>query len=291
MTIQKYGDRAKDFLDAWPETQRLWQVQLTHDAAPSYLIHIVEAFNRYLSSLHEADPENPKDLVALKKDCNVVLQITHVESNAQGAPLVNWRVAFYVVGNKDALREFVILFHGYTKFRALYPLASDRRAFAELAEQRIVLHLGSGADVGEVTSLTEPSVELADVALGLPCKILDCAGPSGNKFLRADIEIVDAEHVAIGFTGRTWLLREAFDAAEIPLAIEDGVEATRFINGDAGHVANEATKATLLSIFNDGVLHNGACLVIIANDGDVDEDAPSFRFVSELRRCAHLGFL
>ena len=106
-------------MDAWPETQRLWQVQLTHDAAPSYLIHIVDAFNRHLSSLREADPESPKDLVALKRDCNVVWQITHVETNTQNAPLANWRVVFYAVGNREALHEFVTLLHGYMKFRAL----------------------------------------------------------------------------------------------------------------------------------------------------------------------------
>eukprot|EP00969_Alexandrium_andersonii_P123227 5446218-Alexandrium_andersonii.AAC.1 len=68
------------------------------------------------------------------------------------------------------------------------------------------------------------------------------------------------------------------------------MEPTRFINGEGGNVADETTKATLLDIFGAGVIHNGACLVVLVDEAKAPEGSPVADFVAELRALSHLQF-
>ena len=102
---------------------------------------------------------------------------------------------------------------------------------------------------------------------------------------------MDDDNIAVAWTGRTWQLRAAFDDYEIPLAIEDGMEATRVVNGDAGKVGEDEPYKKLLEVFGSGVLHNGACIVRVSNSDAAAEDSAAKAFVEEIRAFPHLAFL
>ena len=288
LCVARYGEKASDFLSEWSDNQKLWQVQLTHDATPSLAVNVVTGFNDYLSKLHSDDASMPENLVELRKGFGIVMQLTKLEPNPQNAPLKNWRVAFYIAGNSDALQEGIALIHGYIAHRAAYPLTSDRRAFPDVQDQVVTVRPSSDVPRLEFPDLNGPAVTVAEPSNDLPCKLLECSGPQGNKYLAATIEIVDNEHVAIGFIGRTWALRQAFDDAEVPLVVEEGQEPLRVINGEEGNVGNADAYDKILAVFGDRVLHRGACLVNI--DGEKPgEDSAVAKLLTALREMQHLS--
>ena len=124
----------------------------------------------------------------------------------------------------------------------------------------------------------------------MPCNLFECAGPTGNKFLKAEIEIVDEDHVNIGFSGRTWLLRNAFDNASIPLAIDEGAEPMRIINGEAGNISDENTMNFILGVFNEEVLRKAPCIVHIVDEIDETAETPVVEFIKYLKDLPHLYF-
>ena len=286
--VARYGNKASDFLNDWSDNQKLWQVQLTHEATPSLAVNVVAGFNDYLSKLHADDASIPENLVELRKGFGIVLQLTKLEPNPQRAPLKNWRVAFYIAGNSDALQESIALIHGYIAHRVAYPLSSDRRAFPDAQDQVVNVRPSSDVPRLEFPDLKEPAVTVAEPSDDLPCKLLECAGPQGNKYLAAAIEVVDDEHVAIGFTGRTWALRQAFEDAEVPLVVEESQEPVRVINGAAGNVSDPEIYEKVLAIFGDQVLHRGACLVHIDGE-EPGADSAVANLLATLREMPHLA--
>ena len=251
-------------------------------------VNVVTGFNDYLSKLHADDTSMPENLVELRKDFGIILQLTKLEPNPQRAPLKNWRAVFYIAGNTDALREGLVLLHGYIAHRAAYPLTTDRKAFPDPQEQEVVVRRSLNVPPLDFADLQAPSVTVEDPSDDLPCKLLECAGPQGNKFLVADIEIVDDDNVAIGFTGRTWALRQRFDDAGVPLVVEEGLEPVRVINADAGNLADAETYDKIVGIFGDQVLQRGACLVRV--DGNTpSDDSPAAKLLAALRSMPHLA--
>ena len=294
IVVFRYGDRANDHMSAWPPNARVFQIQMLHEGSPSYVVNIIPPVNGYLQSLHAEDQHAPKSLADLRKQCNIVVQITRPDGNNDSdLQLIHWRVAFYIVGNRDALNETLRLLHGYIKHRALHPLASDRRAFAELDEQEMTVHFGPRVECFQFDDQQQPVVKSHNVTQmsDAPWTIFDCAGPAGNKFLFMELEAVDDTHVALGWTGRAWGMRESFDMANIQLA-EDGAGGfVRFVNGEDGNVAEETVVQKLIDIISDSVLHRCPCLVLVANPQAVTDGAPVEQFMAQLRQMDHLHFL
>lgn len=67
ISIFPYGSKASDFNPQWADAQKVWQLQICHDAVPSFTIRIVEAFSRYLADMRRADPDFPSSLMELKQ--------------------------------------------------------------------------------------------------------------------------------------------------------------------------------------------------------------------------------
>ena len=110
----------------------------------------------------------------------------------------------------------------------------------------------------------------------------------------AEIEIVDATHVNLGFMGRTWPLRQALDKAAIPLlSMEERAEPLRVITDtdDAGNLQDDATMNFLANVFGQEVPSKVPCLVKIVDDFDETADSPVKQFLDALRQLPHLQFL
>ena len=93
MMVFRYGERAADHIPEWPATAEVFQLQFIHEAEQSYATNIESAFNEYLSYLHAKLKDFPASLQELKRDRNMVLQVTNAaEGRETGAPLVDRRV-------------------------------------------------------------------------------------------------------------------------------------------------------------------------------------------------------
>lgn len=123
-----------------------------------------------------------------------------------------------------------------------------------------------------------------------PCSILVCAGPRGNKFLVAEVEVVGEEEVAIGWTSQTGDLRDDFEAQDIPLG-EDGAGGyLRFVNGDRGNIGDVETASQLVDVMSDAVLHRTPCLAGVVNAEVVAAGAEAEASLNRLRELDHLVF-
>ena len=169
-------------------------------------------------------------------------------------------------------------------------MTTDRRAFAELASQEFVVYTAGAVDIGDVSVLQCPTVTIATKEAPLPRAQFEAAGPIGNKLLHAEIEVVDDTHVCVAWTGQTWGLRSAFDAADVELLVEDGA-ATRFLNGEAGNVGKEDVAAEILDLFVGDVLHKTPCLVRITNLDKAAKASPVKELLRELRAGCNLQFV
>ena len=105
----------------------------------------------------------------------------------------------------------------------------------------------------------------------------------------AEIDIVDDDTVAVGFTGRTWLLRQAFEEAGVGLATDEGREPTRLVPSSDGRLDDHRSRARLLGIFGPLVLRDGACMVRVA--GQPPSGSSAAAFLEELRALPHLAFV
>jgi len=158
-------------------------------------------------------------------------------------------------------------------------------------EQEFVVHFGPHVEPVELENTQSPTVKTTSVSMTTAlCGLFDCSGPSGNKFLMADIEIVDHNSVAIGWSGQTWGLRDAFHAEDIPLG-EDGEGGyVRFINGKNGDVSQADVAQKLLDVMTDGVLYRTPCFVRLESLEALVADSPVDVFIKRLRLLDHLVF-
>ena len=101
------------------QSEPLWQIQLRHDAKPSLLMKTVLNFKLCLAELHNTQdevPVNPQDL----RDEGILLSIANSASTG-GGPLVQWRAAFYVAGDRATLTKGLHLIHGFLNWRRNHP--------------------------------------------------------------------------------------------------------------------------------------------------------------------------
>eukprot|EP00959_Pyramimonas_sp_CCMP1952_P273354 5713552-Pyramimonas_sp.AAC.1 len=81
----------------------------------------------------------------------------------------------------------------------------------------------------------------------------EAAGPVGNKYLFMDLEVEETGALALGWRGRTWPLRNAFDAAEIPLMSDGAGGFVRVLKGDRAAIANQADRQKIIDLVTSGL--------------------------------------
>ena len=110
--------------------------------------------------------------------------------------------------------------------------------------------------------------------------------------MRMEIELDNVGGITLGWSGRTYSLRSAFDDAEIPLC-ENGVGGLiRVLNGSKASIASESDVDRLVKIIRDD-LRQCPCLVYVETVPEDDpESGKSFgrvrAFVDTLRSLRHL---
>ena len=287
LSVNHYGKSASDHVDKWPTGQPCWQIQLVHEAWPSYASFFVDSFNVFLqrSAIDAADPRSVHELQQI---CNMRVQITRPDG--ADAPVVPWRPVVYAAGNEEALSTALTILLDYANHRAEWPGPRDTKPFPDASTQAFHVHLPANAP-----HLQAPSLARANVTMhrGPPVHgWWQAAGPLGNKWLRLDVEIDSEGAVALGWSGQTYALRAAFDDADVALC-EDGAGGfLRVLNGQKTSLSSQEDVEKLVRIIRDD-LREFPCLTRVEPVPQDDPDAGKTHellrsFVSALRSLGHV---
>jgi len=178
LCIYKVTENSGDLWAAFPDT-KLWQIQLEHDARPSVSVNIVASLNDFLKEASKNSSGGVPDTVQkLQSEAGIKLTLTNMDdpdgkrdgilrTETHGASYkllyglslarmvmgpqglgcyVQYRVAFYVAGEVDALTNAFMLLDGYFQFMAkrlaratpfeihIYPHDSVEDALSSLEE-------------------------------------------------------------------------------------------------------------------------------------------------------------
>ena len=275
LSVNHYGSSAADHVDKWPAGQPCWQIQLVHEAWPSYASFFVDSFNTFLhrSAVDEAEPRSVHELQQM---CNMRVQITRADGAE--APVAPWRPAVYAAGNEVALGTALTLLLDYMNHRAEWAGPRDFKPFPIASTQAVHVHLPESMPHLQAPALARSNVR---VHRGPPVHgWWQVAGPLGNKWLRLDVEFDEEGAVALGWSGQTYSLRAAFDDAEVGLC-EDGAGGfLRVLNGQKTSISSQEDIEKLVKIIRDD-LHQFPCLVHVE---PVPQDDPVTGKTHELLR-------
>ena len=248
ISVFRYGDSAADHVDNWPASAPIYQVQFTHEAYPSHTVTFRDAFSEFLKST-ASSTEDPQDVPSLQRTSRVKVQLTRAaEPNNAGIALKDYRVALYVAGGVEQLTALLEMLHSFVRFRAEGKLQRDRRPFPPPSEQQIIVGRGARVDDLHIGQLMNPAVIVKQEGDKLSHSLFDAVGPSGYSFLVLDVEFDGPTTVMLGWTGRTWVLREAFEEAGVPLGQHSDGSMVRFINNQSENIATAEDRARLLDI-------------------------------------------
>ncbi|CAK0812778.1 unnamed protein product, partial [Prorocentrum cordatum] len=289
--VHPYGSSAENHITGWPAGLPCWQVQVVHSAYPSMTAFFLQAFDAFLKdAAHEEG--SPKSLKEFQEMCFFRAQITRVDADAANVPLVPWRLAIYIAGRSEALTDMLKLLMAYANHRAQNPHMRDRKPFPDPAVQKFEMYLGAGCPSAAATISNADNVQMfRDRNLH---KWSEAAGPVGNKYLFMDLEVEVTGALALGWRGRTWPLRNAFDAAEIPLMSDGAGGFVRVLKGDRAAIANQADRQKIIDLVTSG-LNNFPTILLAESIPEVgekasDEDvyAAARDFLAMLRAVPHV---
>ena len=286
LDVHPYGSSAEDQVAGWPMGMPCWQVQITHEAYPSMTAFFREAFESFLAG--DAKEEGaPKSLKELQQQCFFRVQITR-ENSEVNVPLVPWRLAIYIAGRAQALTDMIGMLKAYARHRAENAHLRDKKTFPDPGQQKIEVYLGIGCPHFEMKEAGNVDI-FRDRNLYKWC---EAAGPEGNKFLFLDVEVEETGTVALGWRGRTWTLRNAFESADITLAEDGNGGFIRVLSGDKAAISSKAERESIIEIMKGG-LNYAPCIVNVeaipeddAGTGHQFENARAF--VDALRGVPHL---
>ena len=109
-------DSAGDLWSQYKDThEKLWQIQVDHDARPSISVNIRRSLEEYLKDSKDGLPET---IQKLQSECGIKLTMTGKDDTDSLGCFVQYRIGFYVAGDVGSLVNFFLFFDGYLAFKA-----------------------------------------------------------------------------------------------------------------------------------------------------------------------------
>ena len=260
LSVYKYASDASDVVATFRPNEPLWAVRVTHNAWPNVESSAIAASNTFLTSMHHADYNMPKDLQELRRHEQIILQIGRSdERNVDGLPLQEFSVMYYVGGTLQQLRNAINLLVEFFYYRCTHPLpAVDKKPWPMAADITVQIHPHQGIDLtGLDTEITRLSVTVAPPALVLPSGLWDTNPPGSSRALMVEIEIVDADTAIFAWDGRTYAYRARFEQVLIPRLVDN----LRVLPVHMRDFTEPVNGERIMDIFGNLVLRDLVCCV------------------------------
>ncbi len=273
VSILPYAASAQDVASSLP-TEPLWQVQVQHTAKPSVLSKLLNSFTAFLTHLRGTNDEVPETIQELKTENGIIITLSGLDDPLE-VGWIQWRVAFYVVGDISALKEAVMMLLAFFDHRRQH---ADDASAPFPAKLHIQLRCTDAIKAGLPLDAAATPHEL--VINTPPCfGAFEAAPPFGKTVLILQAEF---EHATIAgiFRGNTYPYRAAFEAASIyGTKLESSGEYVRVLQ--PVNVEEERGRVWVLNDLLHNILRASAVQVRIVQPPP--QDSPAADLVSLLR--------
>ena len=277
--VYKVTDNAGDLWAQFKDsTTKLWQVQIDHDARPSVTVSIVSQLNDFLKENARTSPGLPDSVQKLQAEAGIKLVIANTEDPDGIGSFVQYRVAFYVAGDSDALTNFFMLLDGYLNYKS--------KQLARATPFQVHIYPYADVDLNGLSSeMTYSPIEMHEPSTDLPLKIWQAQPVIGKRVLSLNFEPEDESTVSLVITGNTWNYRDDLEKSGIAgaRASDEGAAYYRFLkNVDVADSAGQQQIMALVDIFNRQALR-------VVVDPSPEEGSAVADFFDELRKqpCLH----
>ena len=208
--IFKITDCAGDCWAQYEGTEAsLYQVQLQHEARPSCLFDLVRSFGDFLKAVHTENESVPITMQDLQQ-CGIKLVLTDAQDPDGVGTFVQWRAAFYVVGDPQAkpVANFMILLDEFWPFKAKV-MGRDLEVLYHPHTS-----VGNLSDTSGELAYANCSVE--DPSSIMPLGIFEAQPVVSKRIVTINIQPEGPDTASILVSGNLWVYRSRFDAHGIP---------------------------------------------------------------------------
>ena len=265
----------------------LYAVLLQHEAYPAVDSDLLNGFRDWLQAEHVQDVGFPATLQALRQDEHIALVLTNTQrqvepgqsANPQNMPWQNYRSVLYVAGDEARLNDVLELLHRFFVHRVTHRRACDRSPWPPMQTLRVHVRPHLGVTVGALEAVyTRIPATLHDPAADLPMHVFSVAPPTGFNALKVEVEVVDGDSVVLAWEGRTYVYRQRFQVAGIPLVPEFNV---RVLPQERRDVSDPANLDFVQDVFGNAVLRNAVSCITWTGE-DIEDDSPVARLRTAL---------
>ena len=207
VVVQLYSNCASDLWESFKgqENQKLWQCQIAHNVPRAVTYQFREKFNTFL---HESAGV-PDNIQQLQDECSI-RYILGDKNDPLDVGFVQWRNAFYVVGDEESLNNFLLLLD------AFFAHLSTAMAREKNLEAHIHTCLRTNVDkVWDTLGYDSWSLHPPAPSAELPLKVFESRPPFGTKVCTMSIETDSDTHVSIVISHAPYSTRDRFEAAGI----------------------------------------------------------------------------
>ena len=227
VVIYKVTKRASDVWDQFTEADgaELWQIQMEHAARPSAIFNLRDSFQDFLKQA-DSDSGIPTSLDVLQQKAGIKLTLAD-RNDPDKVGFVQWRVAFYVAGDKAvAVENFFMLLDDFFSFKS--------KALAKDIEIHVRPHTSAQAEVTSdlVESLSYEHLTFHEAVseAQLPLKMFEAQPVVGKRIVTIFIQPESGTHVSVLFGGNTWNFRSALDEAGVKGAVLYNIKVSVCVN-------------------------------------------------------------
>ena len=210
VVVYKVTDSAGDCWSQYDGADAsLYQVQMKHEARPSALFDLSRSFGDFLKSVHAEDESVPVSLQDLQH-CGIKLVLADAQDPDGVGTFVQWRAAFYVVGDPEAkpVANFLLLLDKWWAYKA--------KAMGRELEVQYHPHTSVG-DMGELAEqLAYQHCTVEAPSTALPMGIFEAQPVISKRIVTVNVQPESGETVSILVSGSMWVYRARFDAQGIP---------------------------------------------------------------------------
>ena len=199
--------------DCWSQYEgtdaALYQVQMKHDARPSCLFDLNRSFGDFLKTVHAEDESMPVTLQDLQSS-GIKLVLTDSQDPDGVGTFVQWRAAYYVVGDPNAkpVQNFLLLLDEWWAFKS--------KAMGRELEVQYHPHASVGGMSDTAGQLTYENCTVEDSSSTVPLGIFEAHPVVSKRIVTVNIQPEGDDTVSILVSGSMWVYRSRFDALGIP---------------------------------------------------------------------------
>ena len=285
VVVQLYSNCASDLWESFKgqDDQKIWQCQIAHPAPRAVTYQFREKFNTFL---HETAGV-PDSIQQLQDECSI-RYILGDKNDPQDIGFVQWRSAFYAVGDEDSLNNFLLLLDGFWVHLA------EKMAREKNFDVHIHTCLRTNVDkVWDTLEYDSWSLHPPAPSAELPLKVFESRPPFGTKVCTMSVEVDDDSHMSIVISNAPFATRDKFEAAGIK-----GGRCNATLQNPRGEyvrvlkamdVTNEEDKQRFDNIL-EKILMGLVVRVVLVNPPEEGE-TPVTTYIAMLREKAQLHFV